>query len=1241
MRQIPTILVCIAFCSAVQAQNFRSRGYTEADGLPSSTVYDICQTEDGSIWFATRAGVARYDGRNWEIHSLGNGFTLGMARKLAVDRQGNIWVLGGIVPNEVNRYDGKSWQSLPSIKKDDFPQQVSFALLYENGRTVPAVGVRGIGLFLFRDDRWHHYGEREGLQSDGVNGLASDGTRLFVAMNDGITVLTPDGIDNSYDHLLPEDRQTVFDLALDPAQDKNGSPRIWVLGSGRLGVIHNNTYRDLAEIPLVSLDPGGYGVLLYPDGDGGVFCGNTTAIYHYQSRTKSMTHFGIMQGLVDDGATACYRDRESNLWFAGMRGVTIIPSMRFANYDQRLGLLEDEVSAVLETAPGKLLLGHDSGFTFLDGEEKQRIPLNEPGELRDTGMRVMDLKPGRNGEAWAALSRNGVARISPDLDMRIIPSTTEREACYSVVMDSRDGTVWVGGENGLSVISGDKMVRRAPGNLEQAPVRRIVQGPSRTLFVATSGRGIRSFDEKWREFVFADTRTNEVYTVLEDSRYRIWVGTLAGLFRLEDGRLNPFQDQKENLIDRPVYSLTEDLLGRIWVGTDRGVYQLDGKRVRHYTVREGLAGDEINRASVIVDNRGSLWIGTNAGLSHYQEHYDHALSSAPLVTITNIESGGRNLLLDDPDKTGLSGRDLTFYFKAVSFIDEEQVSFSCRLRGYDSDWLAPFSPGSNYLRYTNLPAGQYTFEIKARNALGVWSEPVQSAPIKVRSLFWNSLPGFVVLGFAGLFFGVLAWVLHQRTERRIRQRTRWLEEKNQELERFDAIVRSINNELELDSLLYTLLKQAIGLYPETEKGFIMIWDPRHQAFRFGALYGYVEQQLEGYYLDYGMMTQGMDERPSLAPGIYLHNCGDETFFPRPVEAIPTPKARLALTLTLDDKIRGFLVFDNLKDRNAYREVDIRRLGRLRTHAISALAKARFLETLREKNSEILNAQRQLVLREKMASLGTLTAGVAHEIRNPLNFINNFSALNLQIVEELRVRIHAQATRPDGEVQWQSIQEELEELEDGARIINEHGLRAGKIIERMIQFSSFSKRTGERHPLDLSQILADQAASVMMTMSKKHTLKQLKVRKTGDEVLPPMAGNPEELSFLFGQLLTNAYEALVDREKHEPEHISILSYAAELRGDHFEVTISDNGLGIAEAYRSKIFAPFFTTREADSGNIGLGLFMSYEIAVNGYGGDIRMDRKDGMTQFTISLPLVAESSPVFTALKTPVQTAVRS
>jgi signal transduction histidine kinase len=270
--------------------------------------------------------------------------------------------------------------------------------------------------------------------------------------------------------------------------------------------------------------------------------------------------------------------------------------------------------------------------------------------------------------------------------------------------------------------------------------------------------------------------------------------------------------------------------------------------------------------------------------------------------------------------------------------------------------------------------------------------------------------------------------------------------------------------------------------------------------------------------------------------------------------------------------------------------------------------------------ELRTAQDRLVQTEKLASLGQLTAGIAHEIKNPLNFVNNFSSLSVELIDELQEALKGAQLEPKVAAE---VSEVADLLQGNLDKIVQHGKRADSIVKNMLQHSRADG--GEHRPVDINWIVEE---SLNLAYHGARAEKQ-GFNITLEKAFDPAAGKidlfPQEITRVFINLISNGFYAATKRKAdhnggsaYEPTLLA----ATRSLGDRVEIRIRDNGTGIPPEVKDKIFNPFFTTKPAGEGT-GLGLSISHDIIVKQHAGSIEVDTKAGeFTEFTITLPRTA-------------------
>ncbi len=268
-------------------------------------------------------------------------------------------------------------------------------------------------------------------------------------------------------------------------------------------------------------------------------------------------------------------------------------------------------------------------------------------------------------------------------------------------------------------------------------------------------------------------------------------------------------------------------------------------------------------------------------------------------------------------------------------------------------------------------------------------------------------------------------------------------------------------------------------------------------------------------------------------------------------------------------------------------------------------------------ADLKATQSQLVQSEKMASLGELTAGIAHEIQNPLNFVNNFSEVNTELIDEMLEQLAI-----DNKQQAIEIANDIKENEHK---INHHGKRADSIVKGMLQHSRNS--SGQKEPTDIN-VLADECMRLSYHgLRAKDKSFNAKTETDFDNNLPKINIAPQDIGRVIINLLTNAFYSVMQKKKTAPpppeggiQYEPSVSVSTQKLENKVVIKIRDNGNGVPQKVMDKIFQPFFTTKPVGEGT-GLGLSMSYEIIKKGHGGELKVETKEGeFAEFIIILPV---------------------
>lgn len=334
------------------------------------------------------------------------------------------------------------------------------------------------------------------------------------------------------------------------------------------------------------------------------------------------------------------------------------------------------------------------------------------------------------------------------------------------------------------------------------------------------------------------------------------------------------------------------------------------------------------------------------------------------------------------------------------------------------------------------------------------------------------------------------------------------------------------------------------------------------------------------------------------------------------------------TIQLNDKLtteQKELLLKSLKDADKELEVISFKLDRTekvkRTTAILLEETIQELElkrkaveesntALQESLEELKAAQQQLIQSEKMASLGELTAGIAHEIQNPLNFVNNFSEVSKELLDEMKTELDLGNITDAKEIAGDVIRN-LEK-------ILHHGKRADGIVKGMLQHSRSS--SSQKELTDINALADEYLRLAYHGLRAKDKTFNAATKTDYDDSVGLIKVIPQDIGRVILNLITNAFYVVTEKNKQQPEKYEpVVEVITKKIDGRIEIIVKDNGNGIPDSIKEKIFQPFFTTKPTGQGT-GLGLSLSYDI-VKAHGGELRVETKEGRgSEFIISLPV---------------------
>ena len=450
----------------------------------------------------------------------------------------------------------------------------------------------------------------------------------------------------------------------------------------------------------------------------------------------------------------------------------------------------------------------------------------------------------------------------------------------------------------------------------------------------------------------------------------------------------------------------------------------------------------------------------------------------------------------------------------------------------------------------------------------------------------------------------------------LRQRTDELGRSVGELRALGEVSQAVNSTLDIETVLSTIVAKAVQL-SGTDAGAIYVFDELEREFRLRATYGMDQELIDALRQQHIGMDEPNVER-AFAEGEPIQVADLREDAPSPANEIVLRagyRARLAAPLMRGEEIVGMLVVRR-RTPGAFPPNIVDLMKTFAAQSALAIENARLFNNVEASLEDLRTAQDRLIQTEKLASLGQLTAGIAHEIKNPLNFVNNFSAVSVELIDELREAL--QGMQIDNK-QRAGVNEIADMLQGNLDKVVQHGKRADAIVKNMLLHSR--QGSGEHRPVDINALVDE---SLNLAYHGARAEKQ-GFTITLERSFDPAAGEadlfPQEITRALLNLISNGFYAATKRkaDANEGDYEPTLAAATKSLGGRVEIRIRDNGTGIPPEVKEKLFNPFFTTKPAGEGT-GLGLSISHDIIVKQHGGSIEVDTQPGaFTEFRIILP----------------------
>lgn len=932
----------------------------------------------------------------------------------------------------------------------------------------------------------------------------------------------------------------------------------------------------------------------------------------------------VKDGLPSDKVRVIIGDGAGKLWIGTTGGglARIDPrsgrGAGFRHDDKRPGSLPDDVVTGLVRDGARLWVGGPSGLSWCEGDSGVFHPVSLGVDAHSNV--VADMTLGRDNTLWIA-TRGGLHALAPD---RKSLRTWRHDAQDSdslgenygfTVLEDRAGMVWIGTEAGLDRFD------RASGVFTH--FRHDPQDPGSLIH-------------------------SRVYDLYQAANGAVWAGTAGGLSRLDsapDGgvRIRNFPISSGRAAG-PVGAVLEDANGMLWLSTTIGLTRLDPAtgKFKNYSARDGLIDGSYFVGSGWRASDGTMYFGGVNGMTSFQPLDIRDNPFPPKVVLTDLLVANRPRALDagnGPAHVTLAPRDTVFSieFAALHYADPIRNLYAYRLRGFDPDWVRS-DASRRFASYTNLDPGNYVFEVKAANKDGIWSAQPATLAVTVTPPLWKTWWMRTLLALLVVTLGLLAY--HVRIRALVQQKRRLEREvgaRTAELFKQKESAEARKREVEQQKDVVELAHRNISLLSEIGRD---LTTNLHSETIMATLYVHVNELMDASVFGIGVyrpeqgeidmpfaMERGVRYRPYVRKmgepnqlGVWCIEHRREVFINDLQQqyrefidnldltdgggrvgrledgSLPaTPQSLMYVPIMAGERVLGVITVHSYVT-NAYQRVHLDMLRTLAAYVGVAFNNADAYRRLTE-------TQTQLAAQEKLASLGSLVAGVAHELNTP---IGN-SLLLASTMQHQTDRVAAGFGA--GTLRRSELLTFMAAAGEGAQLIMRSLHQAADLVSSFKQVA-VDQASAQRRQFDLAQVSLEIAATMMN-----------QVRLAGHSLALDIPAGIAMDSYPgpLGQVLINFINNALLHGFSGPGGAMHLSASTPEPG-RVQIVFIDNGAGIAPEHLARIFEPFFTTRMGQGGS-GLGLHIAYNIVTSLLNGAIRVDSTAGAgTRFTLEVPL---------------------
>jgi signal transduction histidine kinase/ligand-binding sensor domain-containing protein len=1064
------------------------------------------------------------------------------------------------------------------------------------------------GVSMYNGETFTHFTSKEGLSGDRIYSILEDshGNLWFGTFHGGVSMY--DG--ETFTYFTPREglsNKTVQSIL----EDSNGNLWFGTRGGG-VSMFNGETFTHVTQKE--GLCNNNVRSIL-EDSHRNIWFATGGGVSMYKSGT--FTHFTQREGLSNNSVRSILEDCHGNIWFGTAGGVSMYDGETFTHFTEKEGLSNNNVWSILEDSRGNLWFCTEHGASMYKGETFTHI--TEKDGLSNNY--VSSVLEDSHGNIWFATG-GGVSIYYGETFTHFTQEDGLIGNRINSLLEDSHGNIWFGaGDRGVNMYNGGTITHFTPNEgLIGWVVYSILEDSHGNIWFSSYGNGVCMYNgETFTHFTQKEGLSNNVVLCIQkDSHGNLWFGTVGGgVSMYKSGTFTHFT-QKEGLSSNVVFCILEDRHGSLWFGTGRGVSMYNGKTFTHFTQKEGLSSNGVS--SIQEDRHGNLWFGTGRGVSMYN---------------------GKTFM-HFTEEQGLSNNDV----KSILEDDNNNI------------WVGTFK-GLNRIVFGPESVSNTKKGLSAKNPV-VHSFSLQDGPKSMEfiinaafldsknRIWWGSSKCLTMLDISNLRIPTEPPVMQLNRleiDGQFVDYRRLVDEMDAKKMEFSGVARFKNYPLKLE----------------------LPYKHNHLTFHFSAIDWSAPHKIRYSYLMDGLNEKWSVPKAEASADYQNLPYGTHTFKVRAIGAAQKWSEPFEYTFYISPPwwytwwarvvyvIIGILLIimivrlrtANLKQRQKELEQKIEeRTAEIQDKNEELSQQKEELKTINEVLEDqkeklmqqkdelqvqkgelqhqkeelqvtlenLKTTQSQLVQSEKMASIGQLVAGIAHEINNPITFISaGVDSLNTNLEEVRQVLdIYHKITLDNVEEKLIEIEKQKEEIEYN-EAINEINIlidsvrtgseRTAEIVKGLRTFSRLDEDV-----LKFADINEGLDSTLILLRSKYK--ERIEIEKQYRDI-PEIECFPGQLNQVFMNLLLNAIDAIEDK--------GTITIGTSKADGSIQVSIKDTGRGIPEDIQSKIFDPFFTTKDVGKGT-GLGLSICHSI-IEKHKGKIEVQSETGKgSEFMILLPV---------------------